>query len=213
MPVHQGEDLDIRRCGDSALLVNCPDIRMVQSIHDALRTAQLTGIVDLIPAARTVLVKFDPAIVDQHELDRQVRTLPRTEREGGDTSLVHIPVSYDGVDLEYVTQLTGLTVEELIAAHTGHVWEVAFCGFAPGFAYLTGGDPRLDVPRRAESRTKVPSGAVAVAGGFSAVYPRESPGGWQLIGHTDVRLWDVTADPPALLRPGTAVRFVDRDRS
>ncbi len=95
----------------------------------------------------------------------------------------------------------------MVAAHTGTAWTAAFSGFAPGFAYLTGGDPRLSVPRRAEPRTRVPAGAVALAGGFSGVYPRASPGGWQLLGRTDLAVWDLARDPPALLRPGVRVRF------
>ena len=96
---------------------------------------------------------------------------------------------------------------QVIAAHTGSPWRVGFGGFAPGFAYLVGGDERLNVPRQSDPRTKVPAGSVALAGEFSAVYPRESPGGWQLIGHTDAVLWDVDRDKPALLIPGMLVQF------
>jgi KipI family sensor histidine kinase inhibitor len=101
-----------------------------------------------------------------------------------------------------------LEQDEVVAAHTGTAWRVAFGGFAPGFAYLVGGDPRLRVPRRGRPRTKVPAGAVGLAAEFSGVYPRESPGGWQLIGHTEVAMWDVDRDPPALLHAGATVRFV-----
>ncbi len=97
----------------------------------------------------------------------------------------------------------------MIAAHTGTEWKVGFTGFAPGFAYLIGGDPRLVVPRRAEPRPRVTAGSVALAGPYSGVYPTESPGGWQLIGHTDLPLWDLQRDPPAVLRPGMRVRFRD----
>ena len=97
----------------------------------------------------------------------------------------------------------------MVAAHTGTPWRVAFCGFAPGFSYLVGGDPRLRVPRRDESRVRAPAGAVAIAGEFSSIYPRVSPGGWQLLGHTDATLWDPAADPPAVLRPGAVVTFRD----
>ncbi len=117
-------------------------------------------------------------------------------------------VVYDGPDLEEVARLTRMTPAEVVAAHTGTAWRVAFGGFAPGFAYLVGGDPRLDVPRRDSSRPKVPAGAVGLAGGYSGVYPRSSPGGWQLLGTTDAVLWDVDRDPPALLAPGSTVRFV-----
>jgi KipI family sensor histidine kinase inhibitor len=104
--------------------------------------------------------------------------------------------------------LTGLGVDEVVEAHTGTEWRVAFGGFAPGFAYLVGGDERLRVPRRDTPRTKVPAGAVGLAGEFSGVYPRASPGGWQLIGRTDLPMWDLDRDPPALLSAGATVRFV-----
>jgi KipI family sensor histidine kinase inhibitor len=120
---------------------------------------------------------------------------------------VQIDVVYDGEDLDEVARLTGMTPDQVIAAHTGTPWRVGFGGFAPGFAYLLGGDSRLEVPRRSEPRTKVPAGAVGLAGEFSGVYPRESPGGWQLIGRTDAVLWDVDRDNPALLTPGMWVQF------
>jgi KipI family sensor histidine kinase inhibitor len=118
-----------------------------------------------------------------------------------------IDVLYDGEDIDDVGRLTGLTPAEVVEAHTGRPWRVAFCGFAPGFSYLVGGDPRLQVPRRDESRVRVPAGAVAIAGEFSSVYPRVSPGGWQLLGHTDATLWDTHAQPPAVLLPGDVVEF------
>ena len=116
-------------------------------------------------------------------------------------------MTYDGPDLAEVARLTGLGEDEVVAAHAGTPWRVAFGGFAPGFAYLVGGDPRLQVPRRDEPRTRVPAGAVGLAGEFSGVYPRESPGGWQLIGRTDAVMWDLDRDPPALLAAGLTVRF------
>ena len=118
-------------------------------------------------------------------------------------------MTYDGPDLHDVAARTGLTTAEVVAAHTALPWRVAFGGFAPGFAYLVGGDPRLVVPRRDHPRPTVPAGAVGLAGEFSGIYPRSSPGGWQLLGTTDVVLWDVDRDPPALLTPGTTVHFVD----
>ena len=118
-----------------------------------------------------------------------------------------LAVRYDGPDLAAVAELTGLTTTEVVAAHLASPWTVAFIGFAPGFGYLTGGDPRLHVPRRDHPRTRVPAGAVGLAGEFSGVYPRSSPGGWQLIGSTDAPMWDVRRHPAALLRPGTPVRF------
>jgi KipI family sensor histidine kinase inhibitor len=122
---------------------------------------------------------------------------------------IEIPVRYDGPDLTAVAEHTGLSTQEIIAAHTGTDWRVAFGGFAPGFAYLSWGDPRLTVPRREEPRTSVAAGSVGLAGDYSAIYPRSSPGGWQLIGHTDVVVFDADRDPPALLQPGMSVRFVE----
>jgi KipI family sensor histidine kinase inhibitor len=122
-----------------------------------------------------------------------------------DGPVVDIDVIYDGPDLDEVGRLTGLDRDGVVAAHTGTPWRVAFGGFAPGFAYLVGGDPRLDVPRREEPRTSVPAGSVGLAGEFSGIYPRSSPGGWQLIGRTDAVLWNL--ERGALLQPGGSVRF------
>jgi KipI family sensor histidine kinase inhibitor len=129
-----------------------------------------------------------------------------------DAGTVEIPVRYDGPDLAEVATLTGLRPEEVIALHTGSRWTVAFAGFAPGFGYLTGGDPRLDVPRRDSPRTRIPAGSVGLAGRFSGVYPSESPGGWQLIGSTTERMWDLDRPEPALLVPGVEVIFKAVDR-
>ncbi|WP_137158446.1 carboxyltransferase domain-containing protein, partial [Blastococcus sp. CCUG 61487] len=120
---------------------------------------------------------------------------------------VVLPVVFDGPDLAEVARLVGLAVPELVRALTAAELTVAFGGFAPGFGYLTGLLPELHVPRRATPRTRVPAGAVALAGEFAGVYPRASPGGWQLVGRTDAVLFDVQREPPALLRPGVPVRF------
>ena len=120
-----------------------------------------------------------------------------------------MPVRYDGPDLADVAELTGLDEAEVVARHTAGSYRSGFCGFAPGFAYLTGLDESLHVPRRDDPRTKVPAGSVGLADEFTAIYPRDSPGGWQLIGSTDITVWDLDRDPPALLVPGTPVRFVD----
>jgi len=120
-------------------------------------------------------------------------------------------VTYDGEDLADVARLLDCSVAEVVARHTGEEWTVAFCGFAPGFGYLTS-PGTWDVPRRESPRTKVPTGSVGLAGEFSGVYPRESPGGWQLIGRTSVRIFDQERDPAALFHPGRRVRFVDAGR-
>lgn len=128
---------------------------------------------------------------------------------GQDAPLVELETVYDGEDLADVARLTGLgSADAVAAAHAAALWTAAFCGFAPGFAYLTGGDPQLAVPRREEPRTAVPAGSVALAGEYSAAYPGVSPGGWQLIGRTSAALWDLGREFPALIAPGTRVRFV-----
>jgi KipI family sensor histidine kinase inhibitor len=201
-------------CGDTALLFELDELAEVVALSAAVRDAKLPEIDDVVAGARTVLVVAAPG-TDLGALRRAVCDLPldasaATAVDGSDA--VEIPVVYDGPDLDEVAALTGLDVDEVVAAHTGTPWRVAFAGFAPGFAYLVGGDPRLRVPRRDEPRTTVPAGSVGLAGEFSGVYPRPSPGGWQLLGRTDATLWDIDRDPPALLRPGGLVRFVRADR-
>jgi len=197
----------MRRCGDTGLLVELGDNGRVHALAAAVRAADIDGITDLVPALDTLLVVLDPNRSRLAEVESQLRDLPDRKLPAADRRVVEIPVTYDGEDLAWVAQYCGLEEREVVRAHTGRSWRVAFCGFAPGFAYLIGGDPRLNVPRRQESRVAVPAGAVAIAGEFSAVYPRRSPGGWQLLGHTEVSLWDTTADPPAILLPGYEVRF------
>lgn len=196
-------------CGERALLVELDDLDAVLGLHAALRQAPPAGVTELVPAARTLLVAFDPRATDPDRLGAAVQAaeFEPGDRPGGD--LVELPVVYDGEDLDAVAAHAGLDRAGVVAAHAGAGYVVAFCGFAPGFAYLDGLDERLQVPRRDTPRTRVPAGAVAVADRFTAVYPRESPGGWQLIGRTDRTLWDADRDPPALLVPGTRVRFVE----
>jgi len=209
-------------CGEHAVLVELDGLEDVLALDEAVRTATGAGhvafadVVDVVPAARTLLLVVRDGS-DVAPVRAALVALPLGDRAGrtagGAQDGTEIAVHYEGPDLDQVCELTGLGRDAVVAAHTRTPWRVAFAGFAPGFAYLTGGDPRLEVPRRAEPRTSVPPGSVALAGGYSAVYPRSSPGGWQLIGHTDVTIWDVDRDPPALLRPGAVVRFVDADRT
>jgi KipI family sensor histidine kinase inhibitor len=196
--------------GDQALLLQLDSTAEVLAWTDALRAADLTGVVDIVPASRTVLVKLHGPryqSVTRARLDKLRPVSGASVDNGPARADVVLDVVYDGADLADVAQLSGLDVAQVVAAHTATPWRVGFGGFAPGFAYLVGGDPRLNVPRRAEPRTRVPVGSVALAGEFSGVYPRESPGGWQLIGHTDAVLWDVGRPDPALLTPGTWVQF------
>lgn len=195
--------------GDQALMVQCDSTAEVLAWTDALRAAALPGVVDVVPALRTVLVKLAaPRFqgVTRQRLRRLPVGSPAPSPDHQDDHPV-IDVVYDGPDLAEVASHTGLTAAQIINAHTAAPWRVGFNGFSPGFAYLIGGDPRLRVPRKSEPRTVVPAGSVALAGEFSAIYPRQSPGGWQIIGHTEVVLWDVTRPNPALLMQGMWVRF------
>ncbi len=187
-------------CGDRAVLIDCASLDEAQGWFAALHDE-----VDAVLGARTVLLRGEPsdlrALVDRSE--------PGDIAAGAAGDEIEVLVTYDGPDLADVASHTGLSEDEIVAAHTGTPWTVAFGGFAPGFAYLVGGDERLAVPRRGSPRTSVPAGSVGLAGEFSGVYPRSSPGGWQLIGRTEAVMFDVDRDPPALLLPGTQVRFVE----
>lgn len=196
--------------GRHGVLVEVDDLAAAMGLHASLRRQPPAGVVELVPAARTVLVVHDGS-TSPAELAAHIRTLPAEPpgvSGGGGGAPVEIQMRYDGVDLSEVAAQAGLPEAEVIRRHAGGEYVVAFSGFAPGFAYLAGGDPTLRVSRRETPRTRVPAGAVALAGEFTGVYPREGPGGWQLIGSTDAALWDLGRDPPALLPPGTPARFV-----
>jgi KipI family sensor histidine kinase inhibitor len=171
-----------------------------------VRDLALDGVLDVVPAAKTVLIRCDSAAALASVRERLDAVRPT--RTGTAQDEVTIAVAYDGDDLDEVADATGLSVEEVVGLHSSGEYRVAFCGFAPGFGYLTGLPERLRLPRRATPRTRVPAGSVAIAAEYSAVYPRSSPGGWNLLGHTDAILFDVERDPPSLLAPGTSVRFV-----
>jgi KipI family sensor histidine kinase inhibitor len=200
------------RAGRWSWLVEVGSGPAVAALHRHLARlragGELPGVVDLVPGARTVLLDCGSPALDRAALARLLDGWDRTKAPTpGAGAVVRVPVRYDGADLAEVATLTGSTPDQVVAAHTGTELTVAFCGFSPGFAYLTGLPDWLRVPRRAEPRTAVPAGAVALAGEYSGVYPRPSPGGWQLIGRTALTLWDETLDEPALLTPGTRVRF------
>lgn len=196
--------------GPRAVLVEFDDLGRVMNAADRWRRAQFPGVIDIVPAERTVLVvhdgTLDVARLDGGHVDaRPAAIVPR-----GAEPPIEVPVVYDGPDLESVARSARCSVEDVIALHTGSALRVAFCGFMPGFAYLVGLPTALHLPRRATPRERVPAGSVAIAAGYSGVYPRESPGGWHLLGHTDVVLWDERRAVPALLPPGSSVRFVAR---
>lgn len=197
----------LMRCADSGLLVELEDLDAVRALHAGLVEQELDGVLGLVPAERTLLLHLDPDVADPRRIEQAVRATPLVRSEAQQGALLRVPVVYDGEDLAEVARLTGLSEREVVAEHTGAEWTVSFGGFAPGFGYLCGGSALLQVPRRSQPRTHVPSGAVALAGSYSGIYPRQSPGGWQLIGRTDVPIWRSDREPPALLRPGVRVRF------
>lgn len=207
----------VRAYGDRAVLVELATtqeaVDWAAGLETLLGSAAGAGgaeqLEQVVPAARSVLVvaRDGVPVVEVRRLLDRVEPRPAAASDEGD--VLEVPTVYDGEDLADVASLTGLTEDQVVAAHTGQTWRVAFAGFAPGFGYLLGEDDRLHVPRRDEPRTRVPEGSVGLAGAYSGVYPTASPGGWQLLGRTDLVLWDVDRDPPALLRPGVRVRFVD----
>ncbi|MGB3835092.1 5-oxoprolinase/urea amidolyase family protein [Castellaniella sp.] len=207
--------------GDAALLLELHSLDVVLAVFQVASRTLPSGIVDLVPAARTLLVQFDPVAIEgaavkvwlQHCLkntEEAVRKHPATAFTDSmmSTPCIEIPVHYNGEDLDAVAETLHLGRDELIERHTGTDFVAAFAGFAPGFVYLAGGDPCFHRLRRRQSpRTRVPAGSVAAAGGFSAVYPSDSPGGWQLLGVTPLKMWDLDRQPPALVQPGCRVRF------
>lgn len=195
--------------GDRALLAELDPATVLPAL-DALRG--LPGVDELVPGARTLLIRFDPgrfeATLTGGVLTDLLADLVPAPAGSGAGEPISIPVRYDGPDLDLIADEAGCSVAAVVQRHTERVYSVAFCGFAPGFAYLTGLDETLWQPRLAEPRTAVPAGSVGIAGEFTGVYPRSSPGGWRLLGRTDAQLWDLDRTPPALLTPGARVRFV-----
>ena len=201
--------MQLLRVGERALLVECADLGEVTATYAALRDRRPElAVTDLVPAARSVLLD---GVAD---VESVVALLEELTPRAGDVDLgppraVEIPVTYDGPDLAEVARQWDVEESEVVRLHTTTEFVVAFCGFAPGFAYCTGLPDGLTVRRRAEPRSRVPAGSVALAGEFTSVYPSASPGGWQLVGSTAAPVWRPEAEPPALLEPGTTVRFRD----
>ncbi len=200
-------------CGEDAVLVELADGTARRRWEAAVRAAPLPDLAEVVPGARTVLVRATSparlaALVDAV---RRLEAVDPPEPAADDVLVV--PVTYDGPDLAEVARALGCDPDEVVRRHTATAWEVEFGGFAPGFGYLAAAPgtgpawPAAPVPRRATPRTRVPAGAVALAHHWSAVYPSASSGGWQLVGRTDTAVWDPDRDPPALLTPGRRVRF------
>ncbi len=193
----------------NSLLVELADLDETLALLASLQHTPLAGVEELVPAARTILVRYRPSATSAAVLVQHIAQRDLSQRAERSDTLVEIPVHYHGEDLAEVAQILGITPDEVVRRHTGSEYTVAFTGFAPGFAYLSGGHPSLNVPRRSTPRTRLPAGSVGLAGTFSGVYPQASPGGWQIIGTTPVAMWDIARAQPALLQPGYRVRFVD----
>lgn len=203
---------DIRPAGRSAVLVTFDSLEQVVAFRGGLGPdpeGVLPDVHEVVSGARTLLLRFDPTRTDPARLRSALDlVVPVPPAPSTDDATLVVPVRYDGEDLDELAVSLGTSRDALVDWHTGQVWTSAFCGFAPGFSYCTGTEPSLGVPRRSTARTSVPAGSVALAGEFSAVYPRSSPGGWQLVGRTDVAMWSLDRDPPALAPPGTRLRYV-----
>ncbi|UTT61470.1 5-oxoprolinase subunit B family protein [Microcella humidisoli] len=196
-------------CGDRALLAEFASLESARAAHARWSAEAPGGIVELVPAARTVLVRLDPAVLGlgaaEHWLAAHEPDAVAMATVGG---LVTLPVVYNGDDLDVVAEAWGCSPAAVVERHAATEWVCAFIGFAPGFPYLVPAGAALPpVPRRATSRPSVPAGAVALAAEYCGIYPRCSPGGWQLIGRTDAVLWDADRVDPALVAPGARVRF------
>lgn len=203
--------------GDSALTITWPGgisretHARVRWVHSQLQ--QVSEIQDLVPSYTTLSLFYDPTCADHQTISHLISGI--LERAPGDappepSREFTIPVVYDGADLEEVAKRTGLSVDEVVARHSGRWYDVYVVGFAPGWAYLGELDRSLALPRRTSPRTRVPAGSVAIAGTQTGVYPCAIPGGWHLIGRTDTVMFDVSRDEPALLRIGDRVRFEPR---
>ncbi|WP_055591305.1 5-oxoprolinase subunit B family protein [Peterkaempfera griseoplana] len=208
-PEPQHGPVVVRPMGRRALLLELESAERVAAWHAELlrrrEAGRLPAGLEIVPAAGTVLLDGldDPAALAAELPGWRVPAVA-----AGEGPLVEVPVVYDGADLAAVAGLWGVTEAEAVRLHCAPEYRVAFCGFAPGFGYLTGLPERLSVPRLATPRTRVPAGSVAVAGSYTGVYPQPSPGGWRLLGRTGLRLWDPARQPAALLAPGVRVRFV-----
>jgi KipI family sensor histidine kinase inhibitor len=195
------------RNGADALLIECASLTEMSAVRAAVISAGLPDVVEVVPGARTVLVVARPGSSALTEVRKVVETANLADPPSTAANEITLDVHYDGEDLELVAETAGISVDEVVSLHTGAEYTVAFTGFAPGFAYLTGLPQPLWQSRLDSPRTRVPAGSVGVAGEFTGVYPRSSPGGWRLLGHTEAVLFDSHAERPALLAPGDRVRF------
>lgn len=211
-----GDPPPVRHVGDSALLVEVGSAAEAHRVRAALESArqggELPGLLETVAGACTVLALVDPLGCDPRAVEQVLLRSAAGETEPYRPRTVRIPVHYDGEDLADVAELTGLTVDEVVRRHAAATYTVAFLGFSPGLGYISGLDPALNVPRRATPRERVPAGSVAIAGEYTTIYPQATPGGWRLLGHTDLDIFDPTRTPPGVFAPGDQVRFVPADK-
>lgn len=199
--------MNIRLVGDSALLVELSDFNAAQALRHQICQLSLPGVLEIVPGYQSVLIEVDPLMQDAEQFAATVQGSVSGSMFLPAPAEHHIDVQYDGMDLVSVAEETGLTVAEVIRRHSDAIYTVAFLGFAPGFPYLVGLDPALQVSRLKAPRTRVPAGSVAIADQFTGIYPRSTPGGWRLLGVTNAGLFDANRACPALFSPGDRVRF------
>ncbi|MDK2373855.1 urea amidolyase family protein [Serratia fonticola] len=191
-----------------SFLVEFASLDDTLALFESLSNLSEHGIEEIIPAARTLLVRFHPEQTSMLQLARQISNRPLKQCNTRGHQLVTIPVQYNGEDLPFVAEEMGISTREVILRHQEATWRVAFTGFSPGFAYMVSDSGGWKIPRRSIPRTRIPASSVALAGEFSSIYPQASPGGWQLIGQTPLQMWDLARQQPALLLPGMQVQFV-----
>lgn len=199
-------------CGSRAVLVELHDWVTVSEVDRHARIWWRGHLVESVPAEHSLMLQFDRHPPPESEIRELVGQAARYTPPRKRPDPIEIPVVYDGEDLEAVARACGISQEEVVELHSGTVHEVAFFGFRPGFPYLTGLPAGLHLPRRSEPRVAVPAGSVAIASHYTGIYPFGSPGGWHLIGRTEVRLidewWKEPVEWPFLLSHGGTVRFV-----
>ncbi len=201
----QSATLTWHRYGERGVLLQLPSLDQVHAYDRAVRASGLAA--ECVPGAETLYVELRDAAMSANELVRQIALLPMVPTQSKSIRTHTIDVVYDGADLDEVADLTGLSVDEVVARHSAPTYTVAFLGFSRSFPYLTGLDQALMVSRLASPRTLVPAGSVGMGAGFTGIYPAASPGGWRLLGHTDATLFDAALDPPSMLANGDRVRF------
>ncbi|MEE4193771.1 MAG: 5-oxoprolinase subunit PxpB [Anaerolineae bacterium] len=205
--------------GDAAFTVefgNGIDLKLnrkVYALEYAIQRASFTGVIEMIPSYRSLLVRFNPYQCPQSQMEEQIESLlsSLSVMDENPYQVIEIPVHYggeDGPDLDFVAEHNGLTAQQVVEIHTSCTYPIYMMGFTPGFPYLGGMDPRIAAPRLENPRTLVPAGSVGIAGEQTGIYSINSPGGWRLIGKTEVKLFDPKNESPFLLSPGDHIRFV-----